>query len=47
VFPHPQCKNIGLTITLADITKEEFRVLGLIETDQQDYAQRMRSSAFH
>ena len=28
-------KNIGLTITLADITEEEFRVLELIEVERQ------------
>jgi hypothetical protein len=27
-------KNIGLTITLADITEEEFRVLELIEAER-------------
>ena len=30
-----RAKNIGLTITLADITEEEFRVLELIETERQ------------
>jgi hypothetical protein len=29
-------KSIGLTITLADITEEEFRVLELIEAERQD-----------
>ena len=29
-------KNIGLTITLADITEEEFRVLELIEVERQE-----------
>ena len=29
-------KSIGLTITLADITEEEFRVLELIETEGQE-----------
>jgi len=29
-------KNIGLTITLADITEEEFRVLELIEGERQE-----------
>jgi hypothetical protein len=29
-------KNIGLTITLADITEEEFRVLELIEAERQE-----------
>ena len=29
-------KNIGLTITLADITEEEFRVLKLIEAERQE-----------
>ena len=29
-------KNIGLTITLADITEEEFRVLEPIEAERQD-----------
>jgi hypothetical protein len=29
-------KSIGMTITLADITEEEFRVLELIETERQD-----------
>jgi hypothetical protein len=28
-------KSIGLTITLADITEEEFRVLELIEAERQ------------
>jgi hypothetical protein len=33
----PGCpKNIGLTITLADITEEEFRVLELIEAERQE-----------
>jgi len=31
-------KNIGLTITLADITEEEFRVLELIEADRHSMA---------
>ena len=29
-------KSIGLTITLADITEEEFRVLELIEAARQE-----------
>ena len=29
-------KNIGLTITLADITEEEFRVLELIEAERHE-----------
>ena len=29
-------KSIGLAITLADITEEEFRVLGLIEAERQE-----------
>ncbi len=29
-------KNVGLTITLADITEEEFRVLELIEAERQE-----------
>ena len=29
-------KSIGLTITLADITEEEFRVLELNEAERQD-----------
>ena len=29
-------KNIGLTITLADITEEEFRALELIEAERQE-----------
>jgi hypothetical protein len=29
-------KSIGLTITLADITEEEFRVLELIEAERQE-----------
>jgi phosphoribosylformylglycinamidine (FGAM) synthase-like enzyme len=33
-------KNIGLAITLADITEEEFRVLELIEAERQE---RMRT----
>jgi hypothetical protein len=31
-------KGIGLTITLADITEEEFRVLELIEAERQGQA---------
>jgi hypothetical protein len=29
-------KSFGVTITLADITEEEFRVLELIETERQE-----------
>ena len=29
-------KSIGLTITLADITEEEFRVLELMEAERQE-----------
>jgi len=29
-------KSIGLTITLADITEEEFRVLEMIEAERQE-----------
>jgi hypothetical protein len=29
-------KSIGLTITLADITEEEFRVLELIDAERQE-----------
>ena len=29
--------GIGLTITLADITEEEFRVMELIDTEQKEY----------
>ena len=29
-------KNIGLTITMADITEEEFRVLELIDAERQE-----------
>lgn len=29
-------KNIGVTITLADITEEEFRVLELVEAERQE-----------
>jgi hypothetical protein len=29
-------KSIGLTITLADVTEEEFRVLELIEAERQE-----------
>jgi hypothetical protein len=29
-------KSIGLTITLADITEEEFRVLEVIEAERQE-----------
>ena len=36
MFPHSNAKNIGLTITLADITEEEFRVLELIEAERQE-----------
>jgi hypothetical protein len=31
-------KHMGLTITLADITEEEFRVLELIEAERQERA---------
>jgi hypothetical protein len=34
-FRIPNAKSIGLTITLADITEEEFRVLELIEAERQ------------
>jgi hypothetical protein len=30
-------KNIGLTITLQDITEEEFRVMELIDGEQKEY----------
>jgi len=30
-------KAIGLTITLQDITEEEFRVMELINTEQKEY----------
>jgi hypothetical protein len=30
-------KAIGLTITLADITEEEFRVMELIDTEQKEH----------
>ena len=33
-------KSIGLTITLADITEEEFRVLELIEAERAQLAAR-------
>ena len=33
-------KSIGLTITLADITEEEFRVLELIEAERQEQIER-------
>ena len=33
-------KSIGLTITLADITEEEFRVLELIEAERQEQIRR-------
>lgn len=35
-------KSIGLTITLADITEEEFRVLELIEAQRQQLAENVR-----
>jgi hypothetical protein len=38
-------KNIGLTITLADITEEEFRVLELIEAELQEQITRGDRSA--
>jgi hypothetical protein len=38
-------KNIGLTITLADITEEEFRVLELIEIERQEQVAAEGSSA--
>ena len=34
--PAGNAKSIGLTITLADITEEEFRVLELIEVERQE-----------
>jgi RNA polymerase subunit RPABC4/transcription elongation factor Spt4 len=33
-------KNIGLTITLSDITEEEFHVLELIETEKSQFQQQ-------
>ena len=33
-------KNIGLMITLADITEEEFRLLELIEAERQEQVGR-------
>ena len=36
VLPHSQREGMGLTITLADITEEEFRVLELIEAERQE-----------
>jgi hypothetical protein len=39
-------KSIGLTITLADITEEEFQVLELIEAERQEQMQS-RDSADH
>jgi hypothetical protein len=33
-------KSIGLTITLADITEEEFRVLEMIEAERQEQIKR-------
>ena len=35
-FRLSNAKAIGLVITLADITEEEFRVMELIETERQD-----------
>ena len=38
-------KSIGLTITLADITEEEFRVLELIEAEgQEQIKSRLRTA---
>ena len=36
LFRSLNAKSIGLTITLADITEEEFRVLELIEVERQE-----------
>jgi hypothetical protein len=30
-------KTMGLTITLADVTEEEFRVMEVIDSEQKDY----------
>ena len=35
-FRFLNAKSIGLTITLADITEEEFRVMELIEAERQE-----------
>jgi len=42
-------KNIGLTITMADITEEEFRVLELIEGEshENNHAEKGGSRRFH
>ena len=40
-------KSIGLTITLADITEEEFRVLELIEVERQERMRPVESSQNH
>lgn len=34
--PAGNAKSIGLTITLADITEEEFRVLEMTEAERQE-----------
>ena len=36
MLPAPEREGIGLTITLADITEEEFRVMELIEAERQE-----------
>ena len=38
-------KTIGLTITLADVTEEEFRVLELIEAERQEHIKNGDGSA--
>ena len=38
-------KSIGLTITLADITEEEFRVLELIEAERQEQIKSAETAA--
>jgi hypothetical protein len=37
-------KSIGLTITLADITEEEFRVLEMIEAERQEQIKKADGS---
>ncbi len=44
IFRILNAKSIGLTITLADITEQEFRVLELIEGERQEQITTGRSS---
>ena len=43
-FRIQNAKGLGLTLTLADITEEEFRVLELIEAERQGQIQGAKGS---